>query len=203
MVKTRVYEYEGTRYEATVTFKRMRSLTMRYDPEKGTLRVSVPTFTALRRVDEFVLKHLPRLTKKVSKKAKNYDGQYLYVFGEKKEVGELEPQEITAYYKKIGLPYVKERVAYFSSLMGVDYPYKVRMREMKRTFGSNSRKTKTLTFQTRLMAFSPEIIDSVVVHELAHHFQFDHSPAFYAVVYAYCPDYDKLRKRLIHDRFEG
>ncbi|MBQ7243982.1 MAG: M48 family metallopeptidase, partial [Bacilli bacterium] len=59
------------------------------------------------------------------------------------------------------------------------------------------------TFQCRLMAFHPSIIDSVVVHELAHHYQFDHSKKFYDIVYRYCPDYDKLRKKLIHDQFEG
>lgn len=203
MVKQRVYEYQGQSFPAMITFKRMRSLTLRYDHEKGELRVSVPTLTPMRKVDEFVEKYLPKVVKRTQRKKQVYEDGYLYVFGERKEVGELLPEEITAFYKKVGLPFVKDRVAHYSALMGIDFPYRVRMREMKRTFGSNSRKTKTLTFQTRLMAFAPAIIDSVVVHELAHHFHFDHSPAFYSAVYAYCPDYDKLRKSLIHDRFEG
>ena len=203
MQRQRTYEYQGKTYPATITYKRMRSLTLRIDQEKGTLRVSVPILTPLKAIDDFVTRSLPKIVKKVSKKKDCYDGQNLYVFGELKEVGELEPREIGPFYKKVGLPYLKKRVEEFSSLMGVDKVYKVRMREMKRTFGSNSRRTLTLTFQARLIAFAPEIIDSVVVHELAHHFVFDHSRKFYDVVYRYCPNYDQLRRKLIHDQFAG
>ena len=199
----RDYQLEGVTYPATITYKRMKSMTMRLDTEKGTLRVSCPTYTRLSDIDAFVCKHLPRLCKKVSKKKEPYDGRNLYVFGESKEVGELEPAEVIAYYRKVGLPYVQGRVDYYKALMGISAPYKVRMRDMRRTYGSNSRATQSLTFQCRLVAFHPSIIDSVVVHELAHHYQFDHSKKFYDIVYRYCPDYDKLRKKLIHDQFEG
>ena len=47
-----------------------------------------------------------------------------------------------------------------------------------------------------------EIIDSVIIHELAHHFVYDHSDNFYKVVYKYCPNYDILRKKLIKAEFE-
>ena len=199
----REYLYEGVVYPAVITFKRMRSLTLRYDPEKKTLRVSCPNGTLYRDIDAFVRKYLPKVTKKVLKKSNPYDGQTLYVLGEQKEVGEMEAEEITAYYKRIGLPYIQGRVAYYRDLMGVKLDYRVRMRDMKRTYGSNSKKTKTLTFQARLMAFHPDIVDSVVVHELAHHFQWDHSKKFYDVVYRYCPQYNALRKKLIHGQYEG
>ena len=199
----REYRYEGNIIPATITFKRMRSMTMRYNVEKGELRVSIPNGTTFKSIDDFVSRHIGRLLKGGRKKASPYQDGYLYVFGERRYVGEVEQGEITSYYKKVGLPYVSERVAYYSSLMGVAPPYRVRMREMKRTLGSNSKATHTLTFQTRLMAFSKDLIDSVIVHELAHHFQFDHSPKFYEIVYRYCPSYAQARKKIIHDQFEG
>ena len=202
MQRLRNYEYNGKTYEAHIAYKWMRSMTMRLG-KNGELRVSVPIGTSLRTIDDFVIKHLPKIIRKVAKKQEPYDGENLFVLGEKKAVGELEPAEITAYYKKIGLPYLKGRVAYYAEKMGVGTTYRVRMRDMKRTYGSNSRRTMTLTFQARLMAFAPEIVDSVVVHELAHHFHFDHSPKFYSVVYRYCPDYDALRRKLIHDQYAG
>ncbi len=203
MIRERTYEYLGVPHLARITYKRMRNMRLRYDPDKDLLLVSVPHFTPMFSIDAFVKKYLPKVLKPRAKRPGVYDGNFLYVLGEKKEVGELTQEEIVAYYEKIALPYIKERVEYYAKEMGVGEAYKVRIRDMKRTYGSNSRKTKTLTFQARLMAFKPEIIDSVVIHELAHHFAFDHGKGFYEVVYRYCPNYDILRKELIHDRFEG
>ncbi|MDD7270212.1 MAG: M48 family metallopeptidase [Treponema sp.] len=39
-----------------------------------------------------------------------------------------------------------------------------------------------------------EVLDSVVVHELCHRRQMNHSKAFYAEVYKLCPNYDRLDK---------
>lgn len=197
----RDYSYNGTTYQGTITYKRMKSMTLRFDAEHSSLRVSCPTWTPISDIDRFVFKYLPKLSARSSKKKPVYDGRFLYVFGSPEEVGELQPTEVNSYLKKAGMPYLKERVAHYEALMGVKESYKIRMRDMKRTFGSNSRRTKTLTFQIRMMAFPKEIIDSVIVHELAHHFQFDHSKKFYDIVYRYCPDYKALRKRLIHDQF--
>ncbi|MCR5348281.1 MAG: M48 family metallopeptidase [Bacilli bacterium] len=201
--REREYELDGVVYTATISYKRMQSMTLRFDAERRLFRVSVPSLTPLSSVDAFVKHHMASLLKRAKPKRKPYEDGFLYYLGERLEVGELEPKEEMRYYKKRGLPYLKERVEFFSKQMGVDASYKVRMRDMKRTFGSNSRKTMTLTFQCRLMAFAPDIVDSVVVHELAHHFRFDHSPSFYKVVYRYCPNYDQLRRKLIHDKYEG
>ena len=69
---------------------------------------------------------------------------------------------------------------------------------MSSRYGVNSQRTHALSFTTSLVHFAPDIIVSVVVHELAHDFVFSHSPAFYRIVYLYCPNYkvlhDKLRR---------
>lgn len=48
----------------------------------------------------------------------------------------------------------------------------------------------------RLMQHSPQIIDYVVVHELAHLHHMDHSPQFWAVVAQVLPDWKQLRRAL-------
>ena len=78
--------------------------------------------------------------------------------------------------------------------MGVELEYKVKIKEMKSRLGSNSKATNTLNFTSKLIHFSKDAIDSVIIHELAHYFYFDHSKNFYDVVYKYCPNYDKLNK---------
>ena len=73
---------------------------------------------------------------------------------------------------------------------------------MKSRYGSNNKRSKTITYSLTLMHYSLEIIDSVVVHELTHCFVYDHSDNFYRLLYKYCPDYDKLRKKLIRAEFK-
>ena len=46
------------------------------------------------------------------------------------------------------------------------------------------------------MAYPEEAVRYVVVHELAHIAQHNHSPAFYAVVKKYMPDYKERQKLL-------
>ena len=62
-------------------------------------------------------------------------------------------------------------------------------------FGSCSGKN-SLCFSWRLMQYPPEAIDYVVVHELAHIRHHDHSPAFYALIERYMPDWRERMKLL-------
>ena len=84
--------------------------------------------------------------------------------------------------------------------MHVNEPYKVKVRQKNSNYGVNSRRTHTLTFASILVHYSEELIDAIIVHELAHHFVFNHSSDFYNVVYEYMPDYDfrifKIKKRM-------
>lgn len=101
------------------------------------------------------------------------------------------------FYKKIKpilWKYISNRVEVLRKTMNVPIEYKVRVQKMKSRLGSNSKATNTLNFTLKLIHFSKEAIDSVIIHELAHYFKFDHSKEFYDVVYKYCPNYDKLNK---------
>ena len=65
-----------------------------------------------------------------------------------------------------------------------------------KSFGSNSSRTHTLSFQINIMHYSEEIIETVVIHELAHEFERNHGKKFYNIVYKYCPRYKELQKKL-------
>ena len=62
-------------------------------------------------------------------------------------------------------------------------------------FGSCSGKNR-LSFSLYLMAYPPDAIEYVVVHELAHIRHHDHSPAFYREVETYLPDWKRRRDLL-------
>ncbi len=90
--------------------------------------------------------------------------------------------------------YLPGRVALWSQRMGLA-PAAVKITSARTRFGSCSSKN-SLCFSLYLMQYPPEAIDAVVVHELCHMRHRDHSPAFYAEVERWLPDYRQREKLL-------
>ena len=89
-----------------------------------------------------------------------------------------------------------ERTACWGEVMGLT-PSGVKITSARTRFGSCSAKG-VVCFSWRLMQYPPEAIDYVVVHELAHLRRRDHSPAFYALVERYMPDW-RARMKLLKE----
>lgn len=79
------------------------------------------------------------------------------------------------------------KVEQYAVLMGVR-PVGVTITAAKTRFGSCSTKNR-LCFSLYLMRYPEDAVDYVVVHELAHIRHHNHSPAFYALVARFMPDY--------------
>lgn len=125
--------------------------------------------------------------------------KHLEKFRQQKELLEKEEVEhlTNAEIKKLAdqaLAYIPERVAYFARLVGVSYG-RITIRNQKTRWGSCSSKGN-LNFNCLLMLTSPEIIDYVVVHELCHRKQMNHSAAFWKEVERILPDYKSRVKWL-------
>ena len=86
------------------------------------------------------------------------------------------------------------RTARWAEKMGITYG-KVGVTSARRRLGSCSSKGN-ISYSYRLMAHSEEIIDYVVVHELAHRKEMNHSRRFYDIVARYLPDYRQRVKLL-------
>lgn len=102
--------------------------------------------------------------------------------------------ELEKVYRKKARELIEARAAYFSALMGVDYG-RISIRGQKRRWGSCSG-AGNLNFNWKLVLMPPEILDYVVVHELAHRKEMNHSPRFWAEVEKILPDYKARRKWL-------
>ena len=92
---------------------------------------------------------------------------------------------------KMAKQIIPPRVAHFAKLMNISYG-RVTIRHQKTHWGSCS-SAGNLNFNCLLLLAPEEILDYVIVHELSHRKEMNHSPAFWANVEAVLPDY-KCRK---------
>ncbi len=89
---------------------------------------------------------------------------------------------------------IPQRVAYYAARMGVTYG-RITIREQKTRWGSCSA-AGNLNFNWKLMLVPPKLLDYVVVHELAHRREMNHSARFWAIVGQELPDYRERRAQL-------
>lgn len=92
------------------------------------------------------------------------------------------------------LNFVISRLEYFSSIYNFKYN-RVTVRDQKTRWGSCS-KNKNLSFNYKLLFIPRDLADYVIVHELCHLHEMNHSYKFWALVAKVVPDYLSKRKAL-------
>ena len=101
---------------------------------------------------------------------------------------------LEARYRELARMVIGQRVSWFAAKMGVTYG-RISIRAQKTRWGSCSSRGN-LNFNWKLILMPPEILDYVVVHELAHRKQMNHSKLFWAEVERILPDYERRRRWL-------
>ena len=210
MNKEFVYQVDNKDYRVIVTYKRIRNIHFRFDGE--SFLVSAPRLVSLKQIKSGLDKYAKKLIKR-SVKMNAETSEYIYILGKKIEtnypgylalesdlISYNDNKQLHTKLRKWFLNYLTNRTEFFEKVMGAPH-YLVKLRQMKSRYGSNNKSTKTITYSLVLIHYSPEIIDSVIIHELAHCFAYNHGDNFYKVVYKYCPNYDILRKKLIKAEF--
>jgi len=89
---------------------------------------------------------------------------------------------------------ITERVQYFTNIMRLR-PSMVKLGNAKKCWGTCS-KTHVITINWRCIMLPPELLDYVIVHELAHMIMFNHSKSFWAIVQSVLPDVKRLKQDL-------
>ena len=211
MNKEFIYQVDDKDYRVIVTYKRIRNIHFRFDGE--SFLVSAPRLVSLKQIKSGLDKYAKKLIKR-SVKMNAETSEYIYILGKKIEtnypgylalnsdlISYKDNKQLHTKLRKWFLNYLTHRTEFFEKVMGAPH-YLIKLRQMKSRYGSNNKSTKTITYSLVLIHYSPEIIDSVIIHELAHCFAYNHGDNFYKVVYKYCPNYDILRKKLIKAEFE-
>ena len=105
----------------------------------------------------------------------------------------LTEEELKALQKR-GRVLFAERAARYAPLVGVDFG-RISVRKQHSKWGSCSSQGK-LSFNCLLLLAPEEVLDYVVVHELCHRLEMNHSPRFWAHVRRVLPNYESSRRYL-------
>jgi predicted metal-dependent hydrolase len=179
----REIELDGQKVEYTIrTSTRARNLRMTIELD-GTVVVVVPNFMFLPFVEKFlrqksswILKHIKRMKKLEGKTViKLSQGEY-----------ETNKHEI--------LKRVNERLEFFNKFYNYSYN-RVSIRNQSSLWGSCTRQGN-LQFNYKLTFVPPRTFDYVIVHELCHLKEHNHSERFWKLVAKIIPDYKTVRKSL-------
>ncbi|MDR0220433.1 MAG: M48 family metallopeptidase [Lachnospiraceae bacterium] len=119
----------------------------------------------------------------------------------------LAPEDIkylcTEIYRLIAKRELTKKVAHYAPLLDAS-PKAVKINGAGSRWGSCSSRGN-LNFSWRLMMADEAVIDYVVVHELAHLKEMNHSPRFWALVAGVLPDYRERKRalRILQERLSG
>ena len=146
--------------------------------EGNIVLVKAPLRTPRKYLLEFVAKNqgwLEKQFKKLEETARRLDAE-----------GVISPKELKILGER-ALKELPDRVAYFAKIVGVTYG-RITIRNQRTRWGSCSTKGN-LNFNCLLILAPKEVMDYVVVHELCHRLEMNHSPKFWAHVERVLPDY--------------
>ena len=153
--------------------------------QQGQINVRAPRYMSEAEIRTFVESKSSWLEKHLQKRQE--DINFSQAEG---EFTEQEIERVLKFAKQV----IPEKVAYYARLMGVTYG-RISIRKQKTRWGSCSREGN-LNFNCLLMMAPPEVLDYVVVHELSHRLEMNHSVRFWAQVEKVLPDYRTQRKWL-------
>jgi predicted metal-dependent hydrolase len=168
-------------YELKISV-RTRSIRLVVDPEKG-LVVTIPKRASKVAAERFILQKSDWILKHLARFEKNP-----YVRVKKHTKKEIET------YKEQARALAAARLAHFNTFYHFTYN-RVSIRNQKTRWGSCSRKGN-LNFNYKIALLPSHLADYIIVHELCHLAQMNHSPKFWALVAKTIPDYAARRKEL-------
>lgn len=146
--------------------------------KNGEIIVRAPKKMKKREIDRFVSAHIDWIEEHLA-----------LDLARRERLGDITPLTASemAELKKRAQSYIPPKVEHYAKIMGVDYK-KISFRFQTSRWGSCSAEGN-LSFNCMLMLTPDEVIDAIIIHELAHRKEMNHSKKFYAEILRVCPDY--------------
>lgn len=161
-----------------------------------SLVIIAPMFVSKHQIEKFANEAYDKLLKKKdSRKTKslfNQEGQ-VKILGEYKNIENL--SELNGILLVKLKTYLNKNFLNIASMMGIEKIPKVNIKKVKNYLGQYNKRTHTINLNLLLGHMSEELIEYVIIHELAHIRYMNHQKEFWAEVAKYCPYYKTYRSK--------
>jgi len=209
--RPKTIELEGITFTIKYTVrKNMRRMLLRVE-KRGEIKISLPK-ALFSSTNAFILEHEAWILSQHAQikepfaqnssfyfRAKKYSiAHHDKAFALAEESVYLHPsrakKQSNAFYTKEAKKYLPERLEYFQEKMKVEFSG-LKFYCSKRKWGSCSSK-RVITLSPYMMKLNDEMMDYILVHELAHLKHMNHSKDFYSFVEVFVPEYKRIQKEI-------
>ena len=202
----------GDLVDVIVVYKNNKNIYLRFKEDKK-LYATCNRFVKEKDIEKLIDNNIDKITKMYREICKtsnndlffNYLGKkYTIVYDEISKEPHLDGDLIFAKNEKtLQKFYQKECSRIFTSELERITSYfenipkfTLKIRNMKTRWGVNNRGSKTITLNSELLKNDIDLLDYVIIHELCHFYEPNHSSRFWSHVEKYYPKYKEARKRL-------
>jgi len=164
---------------------RAKRISIRIHPgpaEGGRIVLTVPKRASIRQAEDFLREHAEWVAKQSARLA-----------GKESILSRTDPREYRR-RRAEAEAFIQEKVTRWNDYYGFRHG-RISIRDQKTRWGSCSKKGN-LSFSWKLLLLPERMADYVVVHELCHLKEFNHSPRFWALVAQTIPDCQRVAKEL-------
>ena len=203
-------EINNTVIDVVIEKKKNKNMYFRFS-NPTTLNVTCPYLTPMSYIKKSIEKNYQALSKMQAKACDNKESdeyfcfqgnRYITVFDESyKSVtfdGEFvyakDESSLDKYIKKFTKEYFINEINRIKYSFDNIPEFSLRLRKMKTRWGVCNRKLKVITLNSELIKRTKEELDYVIVHELCHFYEGNHSSRFWAHVERHFPNYKQIRK---------
>lgn len=210
ILKQQVYEYD-------LYLKKIKSIYIRVID--GHIVVSAPILTPINIIEKLIIQYQDKLIYKINQfepYVTYHDHGKIQIFNQwytikLMDIGNYKcvihgdelyvyhhsiVKAVDAFLKDLLLSYIEERMIYYLTYFyDLDMPM-IEIKHYKGRWGSCFYKENKVTFNISLVHLDKTLIDYVIVHELTHFLQANHSKKFYEEIAIRMPDYKQRQKRL-------
>ncbi|MGL4616719.1 MAG: M48 family metallopeptidase [Mycoplasmoidaceae bacterium] len=223
MSKTKIEKnyiiYNGKNIYFTVAYKNVKNMTLKV---KDTIQVVAPFYICKEEINNFIYKNIDKLLfvleKKTNNKYFNYKKNMIRMMGENYEIlvnisnskstwkiignsiymnlKSIDDKELVLrrIFKKKAEEYLKNRLDEISNLTGIKYN-SINFKWMTAKWGYCDNRNN-IVISTKTIILDENMIDYILVHELCHTIEHNHSKKFWLLVSKIIPNYREIIKKI-------